>query len=288
MTGRLRRLSLARLFAPTRERWTEDGVQRGRLYVVQRRLGAVLGPRLFARTYPDIVGRVHVHDAMLASEDAAALRHYAAVGASAWGAIAATLDAAGRTPASIRTVLDLPCGHGRVTRVLRAHLPHARLDVSDLDEEGARFCAAEFAATVVPTSRDLRALVLPRRYDLIWCGSLLTHLDEVQSRALLAALVGALAPDGIVVFTSHGASCLAHLALYGPRFPAYERAWRAALADGGMAYAPYYDRDPNWGVAFHSEAFIAAAMRGLPARRIAFIPRGWDDHQDVWAFRRDS
>ncbi|MGG5887557.1 methyltransferase [Falsiroseomonas sp. HC035] len=36
-------------------------------------------------------------------------------------------------------ILDLPCGFGRVTRVLRVRFPHASITACDLDREGVEF-----------------------------------------------------------------------------------------------------------------------------------------------------
>lgn len=278
-------ISTPRLFQPTAEHWGPDGVRRGRLYRLQSGLGRLLGERLFSRRLPGIDGRVHLHDAMLAGDDAERRAHYRRVGESAWEAIAAAL-AARRVRTEPLSVLDLPCGHGRVTRVLRSHLPSARLHVSDVDREAVRFCAAEFGATPVPAPADVRDLRLPPRYDLVWCGSLLTHLDDACTASLLATLIGALAPEGVAVFTTHGEACVEHLGLYGEQFAAHGAVWRAALEAGGMGYAPYHPGVPAWGVAVHSRAFIERTMAQLPAEQVAFRARGWDDHQDVWTYRR--
>src|ERR1700741_2605589 len=47
----------------------------------------------------------------------------------------------------VRSILDLPCGHGRVARYLRAVYPKAELYFCDLDQSGVEFCANTFVGS---------------------------------------------------------------------------------------------------------------------------------------------
>jgi len=64
-----------------------------------------------------------------------------------------------------------------VTRHLRAFFPDADLFVSDLDKRGECFAAETFAARPIEAAPDF-ATSLARSFDLIFCGSLPTHLPE--------------------------------------------------------------------------------------------------------------
>src|SRR5262245_3795498 len=48
--------------------------------------------------------------------------------------------------AAVQSILDLPCGHGRVTRHLRAMFPSATIACGDVDRSGVDFCARTFNA----------------------------------------------------------------------------------------------------------------------------------------------
>ena len=125
--------------------------------------------------FPRMVTELAEADGMYDGRDG----HYVSVGLSALRAIE---DALGDAPAPPRRILDLPCGHGRVTRVLRARFPEAAITVCDLDRGGVDFAAARFGARGVYSVEDFRALDLGEAYDLIWVGSLVTHLPEHQTR----------------------------------------------------------------------------------------------------------
>src|SRR5690606_23017971 len=65
--------------------------------------------------------------------------HYFHVGRSALRAILLSLAAA-RFEGPVRSVLDLPCGHGRVLRALRHAFPEARIAACDLLTSGVDYC----------------------------------------------------------------------------------------------------------------------------------------------------
>lgn len=103
------------------------------------------------------------------------VEHYQSVGVSAWRCITAAMLAADAE--SPKRVLDMPSGHGRVLRVLRSALPDAHLTACDIEKNGVDYCAATFGATPVYSDTDLDKVRFEQPFDLIWCGSLLTHLD---------------------------------------------------------------------------------------------------------------
>jgi SAM-dependent methyltransferase len=103
-----------------------------------------------------------------------------------------------------------------VSRILRAEYPHARLAVCDIDHDGVDFCAESFDAQPVYGHEHPRDIELEDRFDLIWCGSLLTHMDRPQWDAFLDLFEDALDPGGVLVFSASG-RCIAPR-LRDPRF----------------------------------------------------------------------
>ena len=101
-------------------------------------------------------------------------------------------------------ILDLPSGHGRVLRLLRAEYPQAELTACDIKPDAVEFCAEKFSATPVYGKEDLKEVELPHRYDLIWCGSLLTHLDQDLWTEFLDFFDDALEVGGLLVVTFAG------------------------------------------------------------------------------------
>ena len=126
------------------------------------------------RTHPEIEGRIHYDDQSLVNDD---FFHYHQVGNSAIINIDNALQAAGLSPSDIHSLLDFPCGYGRVLRKLRTHFTQARIDACDIVPAAIRFCAEEFDVEPILSCKNFSKIQFSRSYDLVWIGSLLTHLS---------------------------------------------------------------------------------------------------------------
>jgi SAM-dependent methyltransferase len=257
------------------------------LKAVHRTLGPLLPPRLLAFSYPGIPGRVHVDDQMLESEAPEHVAHYLSDALSAIENIEASLAAAGRSWHEIASCLDLPSGYGRVTRHLVRRIDRSRVTACDIDPQAVRFCAAEFGVEALRSRSDLRQVSFPRSYDLIFVGSLLTHLTPDEGLRMLEALVPLLNPEGQLIFTTQGASCLEHLSWYGEHFAAAEASFRQQIGESGTAYVPYPGQ-PAYGITLHASDKLAGDITARLGDRVSllrFAERGWDRHQDVWTYQ---
>ena len=227
--------------------------------------------------FPMLVTDVSANDTMFdGSTD-----HYLSVGLSALRAI----EEAVRNGPRIRRVLDLPCGHGRVTRLLRARYPDASITTSDIDADGVAFTADRFGAKGVATSGDFRQLDLGGPFDLVWVGSLLTHLSQLNARRMLDCLARHMAPGAVLVVSSHGEYVAERL-----------RSWDYGLGAGnakivldqyertGYGYRDY-PGGTGYGISLIRRSWLERALAGSPLRLDAYIPRGWDNHQDVVVLR---
>jgi SAM-dependent methyltransferase len=210
---------------------------------------------------------------------------YLAVGLSAARCIHDALSASPRT--SVRSILDFPSGSGRVLRYLRVQFRDASIVAGEIDPAALQFCATTFGVSVVRSQPDIEQLILPTGFDLIWSGSLLTHLDGARGFALLRAFCRALAIDGVCVFSTHGR--LSEVWMRERRFTydLTEDAQKAVL-DGfeqhGYGYGEYRG-SPGYGVSIASEERMTAmALAAGPWCKLGFVERGWDNHQDVYVF----
>lgn len=167
-------------------------------------------------------------------------------------------------------ILDLPCGHGRVLRYLRAHYGYANITACDLDRDGVDFCAQQFRATPVYSQPNLRALNFDAQFDLIWVGSLVTHLDEKRWLETLDCLVQWTKECGVIVFSTQGRTVTSLLAR-GRRNVA-ENIDKPALleefARRGFAYQRYFEATPE-------------ADYGFAATSPEWLMRQWQRYPDI-------
>ena len=101
-------------------------------------------------------------------------------------------------------ILDLPCGHGRVLRWLRAHYHYAKITACDLDKDGVDFCVTQFGALPFYSEPDLRQLPFTAQFDLIWVGSLVTHLRQDRWLTTLDCLIKWTNECGVIILTTQG------------------------------------------------------------------------------------
>ena len=104
----------------------------------------------------------------------------------------------------VESILDFACGGGRALRYLKAAFPDAALTGVDILAHQVEFCARVFGATGVVSKGDPDKLGLEGPFDLIWCGSLLTHQDREMWGKVLALFERIASPGGVVVFTAYG------------------------------------------------------------------------------------
>lgn len=211
--------------------------------------------------------------------------HYFKVGLSAVRAIDEVLKRAELK--EVRSVLDMPCGYGRVLRFLTLRFPQAQVTACEIDREAVDFCVREFGAKPFRSIADFDALDLGSRFDLIWCGSLATHLDDEKIRALLRLFSRHLSRGGLLIFTTHGDPVARDMPKrildYGLTDEQTARI-TSEYERTGFAYTDYPDRE-NYGISLTSPAWVREQARRVGnLREVCFAERGWDFHQDVYGF----
>jgi SAM-dependent methyltransferase len=213
--------------------------------------------------------------------------HYRRVGQDAVRKIASILFAQGAEEP--KRILDFGCGFGRVMRYMRAVFPESTLYAADTMRAAIDFCAVEFRSEPVASSREISKLRLPTDLDLIWAGSVATHLPEAETLSLISAFTSHLRPGGIAVFTTHGRCAASAFASGKWSYRLSEQAFRGAYTDFVNDRYGYVDYEDHTGYGFSliPGSWLARQIsRYADVCQIAFMERGWDNHQDVVAIRR--
>jgi hypothetical protein len=142
---------------------------------------------------------------------------------------------------SVRRILDLPCGHGRVARYLRACYPDASMSFCDIDRSGVDFCCQTFGGTPVYSQPELTKVDIGADYDIMWVGSLFTHVDRSRTERWLRYLCSHLSERGIMVATFHGPASIEVLDRYQLWGLTDEQQRRVLVSyeTSGYGYEPY-------------------------------------------------
>lgn len=231
-----------------------------------------------------VSSRIYFRDGMY-NEDGG---HYFKVGLSAIQCIDEAVERAKLK--DVRTILDLPCGSGRVLRFLVHRFPDAEITACELASGAVEFCARTFGALPALSSLNLDEVSLGKEFDLIWCGSLVTHLNETGIAALLKLFQRHLTRGGLMIFTTHGDFVQRRLPTQDFDYGLTEnQIQRIGINYPKTGYGfEDYPGEKDYGVSLTSTEWIRARVRELGSlREVYFKERGWDDHQDVFGFVRE-
>jgi SAM-dependent methyltransferase len=224
--------------------------------------------------------RIHPNDGMYQGN----ARHYLSVGLSAIRCVETALKKSkGNQP--IRSVLDFPCGYGRVLRFLRARFPHAEICASEIDPDMLNFCRRAFSVDPIISDSDFNKISLPNKFDLIWCGSLFTHINETAAINLLTFFYEHLAPNGLCVFTTHGQFSVDSLKNQTITYGLQENEQNEVISQfhkNGYGYSDYWNQH-GYGISAVSHEHMTSLFSSIGGwKEIFFMERGWDNHQDVY------
>lgn len=210
--------------------------------------------------------------------------HYIECGLSAIDLITRTLHHVGKKTSDVTSLLDFGCGYGRVLRWLKATFPAARLMAVDTDPRAVSEVAKTF--DVDARSIERRWGNVPHEaFDLVWVGSLFTHLSQGDSLELLRLLRERLSKNGVLAATMHGRLVVA-------RLRSGERAYGLS-PDGinkvlieydahGYGFSSYSNM-PNYGISVCNLGALERLVENSGLYITEFVERGWVKHQDFFS-----
>jgi SAM-dependent methyltransferase len=222
-------------------------------------------------------------------------QHYFDVGYDALRIMVQALLCAGRDVP--QRILDFPCGSARVTRHLRAMFPAAEIGACDLYKGHVDFCSERFGAVPIMSKENLDDLEVGQ-WDVIFCGSLLSHLPRPLFWPTVRFMARSLTPDGIAIITLEGRHAL-HVQDHKWKFledNLFDIA-RNQYAAEGFGFVDYnvdfrtslFGQQENYGIALTSPAWLMKGLQEMDDIRIlSFAEREWDDHQDVVVFGKPA
>lgn len=207
--------------------------------------------------------------------------HHYSCGASALSCILHSLELAGDSRP--KRVLDFGSGAGRVTRWLCAAFPDAEIEACDITQADLAFIEKTFSVAVWESTVDPNSLNSNGNYDLIWVGSVFTHLSADLSVDLFHKLMSWLAPDGVLIFSVHGRFVF-HRMNSGADYGLENLNLRVT---NGYAFGYGYKDYPGqsgYGISVsRPTSWVGLIEQNANQRLVLFAERAWDGHHDVVA-----
>ena len=219
-------------------------------------------------------------------------QHYFSVGEKALKNIIKALENPNTNSLSVKKILDLPCGYGRVLRWLAACFLDAQITACDTNVKAVDFASQQFSAKAVYSEYEISKIKLPSNdYDLIWCGSLFTHFDASRWSQLLGLFYDNLAMNGILVFTTHGRLSEQPMRQQSPIFRLEAAVMRNIMSSydrQGFGYANYDDKYPVYGISISSPTWVFQQIERFSDLRICYMLEGGWAYQDVYGVTKQN
>ena len=206
------------------------------------------------------------------------LRDYLADGWRTLSELMALLEAVDQPLLKTPAVLEFASGHGRFTRHLVKAMGADRVTVSDVVDGAVQFARDTFGVQGFASSTMPEQVRWPARFELVFVLSLFSHLPRVTWARWLARLWEAVAPGGLLVFSTHGAKAAAFDSVM--------------LDNEGFFFAPSSESHAiaaqEYGTTFTSEAFVRACIAEQcgASSLVRFEPVQFWNHQDAWVLRK--
>lgn len=207
------------------------------------------------------------------------LRDYLADGWRTLSELMLLLEAVDRPLLKTSRVLEFASGHGRFTRHLVKALGAQRVVVSDVVPGAVEFSRSTFGVAGFQSASIPEEVRWPGQYELVFVLSLFSHLPRsTWGRWLKALYGGAVAPGGLLVFSTHGAKAAAFDSV--------------ALDDEGFFFAPSSESHAidgqEYGTTFTTEAFVRQRIEEACGAQslVHSAPVHFWNHQDAYVLRK--
>jgi len=170
------------------------------------------------------------------------------------------------------TVLDFASGWGRLTRVLEQRLEPRQIFVGDIYHDAIAWQEKTFGVTGVYSAPDPDGFEHAGGHDLVFVGSMFSHLPDGLFQRWLAKLHGFLGTRGVLAFSVHDQAIL----------PAGQ-----AMDPSGLTYLRFSESGSLdldiYGMSYVTEAYVGRAIEAMsPGASWRRFPKGLYENQDLY------
>ena len=174
---------------------------------------------------------------------------------------------------------------------MRVAFSETDIIVCDTWKEAVDWNAKQFATTPVYGNDDYSRVFIPT-YDLCFCGSLLTHLNEQAATACLHFMLDNLKQGGLLIIATHGRKAIDCVRVsMPPGVFANESDFKECVElyqAGEWAYRNY-DHSKNYGFSFNPvNWFWKIAEQRNDFTVLNYMEKCYNNHQDIAVLRKEN
>jgi SAM-dependent methyltransferase/uncharacterized coiled-coil protein SlyX len=174
-------------------------------------------------------------------------------------------------------LLDFASGYGRVTRFLAGYYSPEKIYTSDIKPEAVDFQKQHLGVSGFYSSYDPFELNIADKFQVIFVGSLFSHLNTDLYNKWLIQLLSMSEPEGLLIFSVHDMS------IY-PEQTTEDHVYALNNEDAPFGFVE--DRITsleNYGVSFTTENYVSELLKTIdPELKYRRYKRGFGGLQDVY------
>lgn len=190
--------------------------------------------------------------------------------------VTASLALIGREFSSVHEFLDFGCGCGRLLQALEQRFPHLHISGTDVDHDAIAWCRTRFPRMSFRCNDEWPPChFTDHSFDLLWCGSVFTHVDEGHQDAWLTETHRLLRGDGVLLASVHGRRSWTQWPPFWGRSQMQRKGFffLRSRVDAGM--------HPEWyQVAWHTEDYVRTHWSQW-FDIVGYIEGGLNGYQDI-------
>jgi hypothetical protein len=162
------------------------------------------------------------------------------------------------------------------------------IDACDLRAQDVRFCESSFDARTWVSSSTINKLEAPGTYDLIWLGSVITHLSSINTQFILDKMLSWTNIGGIIVMSFHGRFALQRQDGGSFRY-IHDAGWAIIKAEYdriGFGYCDY-EGQIGYGISVIKLSWMSSLVEARSdSRLVTLVETAWDAHHDIIAIQK--
>ena len=173
--------------------------------------------------------------------------------------------------------LDFACGYGRVTRFLIQEIAPNKIWVSDIYKGAVDFQKKYFKVNGFYSYAEPSNVEFPRKFEIIYVGSLFSNLPENRFKEWLSVLWDILDDGGILIFSTHGEPiCPPGIQMSPSGFVFLSRSESRTLST------------KEYGVTFVTNGWVKNLAARLGINSIHFLEQELCGYQDVYVATKQN
>lgn len=199
------------------------------------------------------------------------------------------------------TILEIPCGYGRITRHLAKKFNASDVHVADMVAPAVDFCSSTFGVHGHHLADPLYefATLENAKFDVAALASLVPHLSQADAQSAMKHFFSRIRSGGMAVVTMHGARSRERLG-ETDCYSVGEEARKRLISSYDAGQYAFVDSQPknssrakvakdvggNYGVSMIPERWLRTFCEENKLTIVERIVGGWDDNQDVYFIRK--